>query len=141
MSLDEPLLWRFLPDVRTGERSRFLFFAGLLMLISLGQTIGLAGTEALFLAKLGIEDLGQAFVAAAIFTTTNDLNAEFPAVAARQLRWTHVALMCGHEMAVPESQPRCIRALVLINTDKAPKELSNKYLKGAKNLRLRGLEV
>jgi chorismate mutase len=80
-------------------------------------------------------------VAAAIFTTTNDLNAEFPAVAARQLRWTHVALMCGHEMAVPESQPRCIRALVLINTDKAPKELSNKYLKGAKNLRLRGLEV
>jgi chorismate mutase len=80
-------------------------------------------------------------VAAAIFTTTNDLNAEFPAVAARQLGWTHVALMCGHEMAVPESQPRCIRALVLINTDKAPKELSNKYLKEAKNLRSRGLEV
>ncbi len=85
-------------------------------------------------------DIDSDDVAAAIFTTSNDLNAEFPAVAARQLGWNHVALMCGHEMAVPDSQPRCIRALILINTDKAPQELSNRYLRGAKNLRSRGLE-
>lgn len=79
-------------------------------------------------------------VAAAIFTTTTDLNAEFPAVAARKLGWENVALLCGHEMAIPDSQARCIRILVLINTDKAPQELENRYLRGAKNLRTRGME-
>jgi len=73
MSSAEPLLWRLLPDVRVGERSRFLFFAGLFMLISLGQTVGLAGAEALFLAELGVEDLAQAFVAAASFTVLGSM--------------------------------------------------------------------
>lgn len=79
-------------------------------------------------------------VAAVLFTTTSDLNAEFPAVAARKIGWTYVALMCGHEMAVPDAQARCIRALLLLNTDKPPHELSNVYLRGAVNLRARGME-
>ncbi len=79
-------------------------------------------------------------VAAVMFTTTRDLNAEFPAVAARRMGWNYVALMCSHEMSVPDAQTRCIRALVLINTDKAAKELSNIYLRGAANLRARGME-
>ena len=79
-------------------------------------------------------------VAAAFFTTTPDLNAEFPAVAARRLGWNYVALMCGHEMAVPDAQTHCIRTLILLNTDKAPHELSNIYLRGAANLRARGME-
>ena len=79
-------------------------------------------------------------VAAAIFSTTPDLNAEFPAVAARtKLGWTYVALMCGHEMAVPDAQSQVIRVLVLVNTDKTAQELSNIYLKGAVNLRARGV--
>ena len=77
-------------------------------------------------------------VAAAVFTTTPDLNAEFPAAAARQIGWEHVALMCGHEMAVPDAQTRCIRVLVLWNTDKSAQELSNVYLHQAVNLRDRG---
>jgi chorismate mutase len=77
-------------------------------------------------------------VAATIFTTTQDLNADFPAVAARRLGWTDVPLMCGHEMAVPDAQKRCIRALVMVNTDKGPRELSHVYLRDAKNLRDRG---
>ena len=79
-------------------------------------------------------------VAAAFFTTTQDLNAEFPAVAARKLGWQNVAMLCGHEMAVPDAQPRCIRVLVVVNTDRRADELSNIYLKEAANLRARGTE-
>lgn len=79
-------------------------------------------------------------IAAAIFTTTRDLNAEFPAVAARQMGWEHVALMCSHEMDVPDALPSCIRALVLVNTDKQSHELVNVYLRDAVNLRARGME-
>ena len=79
-------------------------------------------------------------VAAVMFTTTRDLNAEFPAVAARRMGWNYVALMCSHEMTVPDAQTRCIRALVLVNTEKAAEELSNIYLRGAANLRARGMD-
>ena len=54
-------------------------------------------------------------VAAVLFTTTSDLNAEFPAVAARDLGWSQVALLCGHEMDVPHSLPCCLRVLILLN--------------------------
>ena len=53
MAAGAELFWRVLPDVRSDERSRFLFFAGLFTLISLAQTVGLVGTESLFLARLG----------------------------------------------------------------------------------------
>jgi len=61
-------LWRKLPGVRTTERSRFIFFAGVATLISLAQTLGLAGTEALFLARYGAEMLPVTFIAAALVT-------------------------------------------------------------------------
>ena len=77
-------------------------------------------------------------VTAAFFTTTRDLNAEFPAVAARQMGWNGVALMCGHEMDVPDGLPHCIRVMVLVNTEKSLDELVNVYLKGSDKLRLRG---
>jgi chorismate mutase len=85
-------------------------------------------------------DLAVDDIAAAHFTTTRDLNAEFPAVAARRMGWTDVALMCGHEMAVPDAQTQCIRVLVLVNTEKSPQELTNVYLRGAVNLKARGME-
>ena len=63
-------------------------------------------------------------IAAVTLTTTRDLNATFPAVAARKyLGWDDVALICGHEMNVPDAQPRCIRVLMLVNTDKSPREI------------------
>ena len=76
-------------------------------------------------------------VAAAVFTTTQDLNADFPAVAARKMGWEHVALLCGHEMKVPDSQSMCIRVLLLVNTETAPQDIVHVYLKGAVNLRAR----
>jgi chorismate mutase len=74
-------------------------------------------------------------VACAIFTTTPDLNAAFPATAARQLGWTDNALLCGTEIDVPGSLESCIRILVLYNTDKSAAEITHVYVNGAKDLR------
>lgn len=74
-------------------------------------------------------------VASILFSTTPDLNAEFPAVAARSAGWTDVALLCTHEMNVPGSLSRCVRILIHINTERAPDELEHIYLRGARVLR------
>lgn len=70
-----------------------------------------------------------------IFSSTKDLNATFPAVAARQLGWTEVSLMCTNEIEVPGSLEKCIRVILHINTEKSNKEIKHIYLKGAKILR------
>jgi chorismate mutase len=74
-------------------------------------------------------------VASAIFTTTVDLDAEFPALAARQLGWINVALICGHELDVPGSLRHCIRVLLHWNTEKPASEIVHVYIKGAERLR------
>ena len=75
-------------------------------------------------------------IASVTFSTTRDLDAEFPAVAARVgMGWTEVAMMCGHEMEVPGGQERCIRVMILVNTDRHPQELKRVYLREAANLR------
>ena len=79
-------------------------------------------------------------VAAAYFTMTPDLNAGFPAAAARQLGWNDTALMGAAEVDVPGSLQRCIRVLILFNTNKEPQELVNLYLHGTEVLRLQGVE-
>lgn len=80
-------------------------------------------------------DIRVTDVASATFTTTRDLNAEFPAVAANRMGWTDVALMCGHEMDVPGSLGMCVRVLLHVNTEREPHELKHCYLRGAKALR------
>ncbi|MCO5184819.1 MAG: chorismate mutase [Anaerolineae bacterium] len=74
-------------------------------------------------------------VASAVFTTTADLNVTYPALAARQLGWYDVALLCGHEMEVPDGLPLCIRILLHWNTTRTPQELHHVYLREAKSLR------
>ena len=81
--------------------------------------------------KIAIED-----IAAIFFTTTPDLNAEFPASATRELGWpSNLALLCGHEMNVQNDLPRCLRVLILVNTDKGPEEITHVYLGEAKKLK------
>ena len=75
------------------------------------------------------------YIASAFFSTTVDLNAEFPAVAARDLGWTNVALMCGHEMNKPGGLPMCLRILLHVNTDKPARDIKHIYLRGARVLR------
>ena len=79
-------------------------------------------------------------VAAVYFTTTPDLNAGFPAAAARQMGWDHTALMGATEVGVPGSLRSCIRVLILINTELEPEQLVNLYLRGTEVLRLSGVE-
>ncbi|MBK9712792.1 MAG: chorismate mutase [Kouleothrix sp.] len=74
-------------------------------------------------------------IASAIFSTTPDLNAEFPAAAARQLGWLDTALLCTHEMAVPGSLERCIRVLIHWNTTRRVGEIRHAYIRGASSLR------
>ena len=74
-------------------------------------------------------------VASIIFSTSPDLTAEFPAVAARNLGWTDVALMCGHEMGVPGSLPKCLRILMHVNTEQGLADIKHIYLRGARALR------
>jgi HEAT repeat protein len=73
MTAQTEVFWRQLPGVRTRERSRFLFFAGLATLISLAQTLGLAGSEALFLGHYGAAKLPQTFIAAAVVTVLGSM--------------------------------------------------------------------
>lgn len=74
-------------------------------------------------------------IASAYFTTTADLNATYPAFAARQLGWMDAALMCGHEMNVPGGLPRCIRVLIHWNTTRTAQEIVHIYLREARSLR------
>lgn len=75
-------------------------------------------------------------IAAAFFTVTKDLNAEFPASAAREFfGWTHVPMLCANEIDVPGRLGKCIRVMLLVNTDKGQKDLKHIYLRDATVLR------
>lgn len=74
-------------------------------------------------------------VASVLFTSTPDLNAAFPAKAARNMGWRHVALMGFQEIDVPEGLKMCVRVLIHWNTDKSNRELKHAFLRGAAALR------
>jgi chorismate mutase len=74
-------------------------------------------------------------IASILFSTTADLNAEFPAAAARELGLEDTPLLCMTEIPVPGSLPLCIRILVHVNTEKSQKEMKPVYLKDAIKLR------
>jgi chorismate mutase len=95
----------------------------------------LEATRDLLERLIAENDLRQEDIASAIFSTTPDLNAEFPAVAARTLGWLDTALLCTHEMAVPGSLERCIRVLIHWNTTRRADEIVHIYIRGASNLR------
>lgn len=95
----------------------------------------LAATRELLYIIIRANEIEPEDVASAIFTTTKDLNATYPALAARQLGWYDAALLCGHEMDVPGGLPLCIRILVHWNTTRSPKEIVHVYLRNARDLR------
>lgn len=95
----------------------------------------LQATEELLTAMMKANELDEESVASAFFTMTQDLNAEFPALAARQMGWDDVALLCGHEMNKPGALPMCLRILIHVNTERARSEMRHVYLRGARVLR------
>jgi chorismate mutase len=95
----------------------------------------LEGTRDLLSRLVEANDVKPEDVASAIFTTTPDLNAEYPALAARKMGWHDVALMCAHEMAVPHGLKMCVRVLIHWNTTRRADEIQHVYIRGAVNLR------
>jgi len=87
-------------------------------------------TEIITVNGIALED-----VASAIFTATPDLDAVYPAAAARELGWTQTPLLCMREMQVAGSLRRCIRVLIHWNTEHAPCEIHHVYLREAQALR------
>lgn len=97
----------------------------------------LEATRDLLLALIHLNDLRPEDVASVVFTTTPDLTATFPALAARDegIGWTDVPLLCGHEMAVPGALGKAVRILLHVNTTRAAGQIKHVYLNGARALR------
>ncbi len=94
----------------------------------------LAATDELMRELMSRNDLHADAMVSCIFTLTDDLNAEFPAVAARRLGLHRVPLLCAREVPVPGSMPRVIRTLVhyYAGEDHEPRHV---YLGQARRLR------
>jgi chorismate mutase len=95
----------------------------------------LAATTELLELLVQQNELSAEDVASAIFTVTDDLDAAFPAQAAREMGWMNVPLLCTREIPVPGSLGKCIRILLHVNTTRSAAEMRHVYIRGAVNLR------
>lgn len=95
----------------------------------------LHATRQLLAAMAEANGFAPGDLASVIFTTSPDLNAEYPAAAARQLGWTETPMICGQEIPVPGGLERCIRVLIHWNTERPANEIRHVYLGGAERLR------
>jgi len=96
----------------------------------------LEATEELLRSLQAANGFAPEDVESAIFTSSPDLTAEYPARAARRLGWLDVPLLGAAEVAVPDGLPRCIRVLLHFYTTKHQRELKHMYLREAAELRL-----
>ncbi|OGC10931.1 chorismate mutase [candidate division WOR-1 bacterium RIFOXYA12_FULL_52_29] len=95
----------------------------------------LAATKELLREMVAANALKIEDISSILFTLTADLNAEFPAVAAREIGWQETPLICAKEIEVPGSLPKCVRVLMHVNSNKEQKDIRHVYLKQAVNLR------
>ncbi|WDQ18156.1 chorismate mutase [Rhodopirellula sp. P2] len=95
----------------------------------------LKATTQLLALMIRRNEIDSIDLASATFTVTKDLHSEFPALAARQLGWLEVPLLCGYEVSVEGSLPRCIRVLLHWNTTKSQSEIQHVYIRDAVKLR------
>lgn len=94
-----------------------------------------AGTGELLTEMLGRNGAGVDDLVSVIFTTTPDLDAEFPAAAARALGIAHIPLLCAQEIAVPNDVARCVRVLMHLYSERDYASLRHVYLGDARHLR------
>jgi chorismate mutase len=95
----------------------------------------LGATRELLAALLEDNRLSAASVISAIFTCTSDLRSTFPARGAREMGLESAALLCAREIDVPGALPRCIRALMHVETERRQDEMQHVYLRAARALR------
>jgi chorismate mutase len=94
-----------------------------------------SATQELLRRLIDANEIPMEEIASAFFTVTDDLDAEYPALAAREIGWVYVPLLCAREIAVPGGLPRCIRVLLHINTEKTQEQIRHIYLREAATLR------
>ena len=99
------------------------------------ESIRRATRELLLAVCAANPSLRPADIASVFFTVTDDLRSAYPALAARELGWGEVPLMCAQEIPVPGSLPCCIRVMILWNTDLAQNDVHHIYLHNAVQLR------
>lgn len=92
-------------------------------------------TEELLKGLIEVNDIQLEDVASVIFSATDDIDAEFPAVAARQIGWIYTPLFCTREIPVKGSMSGCIRVLMHVNSEKSQDEMVQLYLHEAAKLR------
>lgn len=93
-----------------------------------------AATRELLTLLAEQNELAPETIASAFFTVTPDLNAAFPAKAARQLGWQHVALLCATEIPVPGALTSCVRVLIHFNATRPRATYRSVYIHGAEKL-------
>lgn len=92
-------------------------------------------TQALLHRMTADNRIDDASIISVFFTVTTDLNADYPAAAARAMGWTDVPLLDAQEMEVPGAMPRVIRVLMHVESDQPRAEIAHVYLGGAEALR------
>ena len=92
-------------------------------------------TKILLTKMIAENDIDQTEIVSIFFSITKDLNATFPARAARQMNLTHTPLLCFHEIRVPDGLEKCIRILMHVNSDKSIEDIEHVYLEKAASLR------
>jgi chorismate mutase len=92
-------------------------------------------TTVLLKAMVALNKIKTEDIASVIFSVTSDLNAEFPAVAARKMGWRMTPLLCTNEIKVRGSLKKCIRILMHVNSEKPQSRIRHIYMGGAIRLR------
>lgn len=96
----------------------------------------LSATKELLLAIVKVNEIQPDDICSVFITVTQDLDATFPARAIRTMPgWELVPLLCSSEIPVPGGLPKCIRLLLLVNTNRSPREMNHVYLGAAESLR------
>lgn len=99
------------------------------------ETEIISATKELLIGMLEANNIGQEQIISIFFTLTPDLDAAFPAAAARELGWSDVPLLGAVEVDVPGAMPLCIRVLMHVNTDVDRHQIKHLYLREARRLR------
>ena len=94
-----------------------------------------SATQELLRRLIEANEIPMEEIASAFFTVTDELDAEYPALAAREMGWIYVPLLCAREIAVPGGLARCIRVLLHVNTEKTQEQIRHVYLREAAILR------
>jgi chorismate mutase len=95
----------------------------------------IAATRDLLKQMVDVNEISIEDISSVIFTVTSDLDAAYPARAARDLGWSETPLLCTREIDVPGGLPRCVRVLIMWNTNRPIDRINHVYLGAAARLR------